>query len=682
MSIEMPSVCPLDCPDTCSLNVTVHDNQVVKVRGSKANPLTNGKVCNKVARFYPDFVHGENRLKTPLRRAGKKGDGQFEAISWDTALDEIHRRFSDIIAEHGAEAIMPYNYAGPHGMLAGGSMDLRFFHQLGATLLDRRPLCGGIKSEAYKGTFGAVPAMQPEQCAHAKLIVVWGNNVTYSNLHLAPLIKKAKANGARLVVIDPKRIKISEQADMYLAVKPGMDLILAWAVAVELEKRGAFDQAFVLQHVLGAEEFMGNARQYTLAESAELCGVSAEEIRAFAALYDQTSPAVISIGNGLERNQNGGNGIRSIFALPALCGKFGVVGGGVMGGSGNAFPKTGAKLTRPDLIPEGTRTLNILDIGRHLVEQDLETPLKGLFIYNHNPVIVSPDQNTLRLGLEREDVFIVGCDVAMTDSMNYADIILPAATHFEHDDLFCAYGQPYLQRAEAVIPLVGEALPNTEIFRRLAQRFGFDDPIFKASDKDLMDDAIDGTDTRLKGFKPSEIPLGDALSMEAKDTSVGDTNQVVLFLNQMPGTPSGKIELKSSYLKDKYGEEIPRYNGVVSDFPLTLISPSSNKMITSTFGGLKVNDETPPLEMNPVDAEARGLENGIRVKVYNALGEVFLPLEITSAVRPGVLCSPKGSWFKTTSNKQTVSALAPTTKADLADGACFNDCRVEVVAAQ
>ena len=682
MSIEMPSVCPLDCPDTCSLNVTVQDNQVVKVRGSKANPLTNGKVCNKVARFYPDFVHGENRLKTPLRRAGKKGDGQFEAISWDTALDEIHRRFSDIIAEHGAEAIMPYNYAGPHGMLAGGSMDLRFFHQLGATLLDRRPLCGGIKSEAYKGTFGAVPAMQPEQCAHAKLIVVWGNNVTYSNLHLAPLIKKAKANGARLVVIDPKRIKISEQADMYLAVKPGMDLILAWAVAVELEKRGAFDQAFVLQHVLGAEEFMGNARQYTLAESAELRGVSAEEIRAFAALYDQTSPAVISIGNGLERNQNGGNGIRSIFALPALCGKFGVVGGGVMGGSGNAFPKTGAKLTRPDLIPEGTRTLNILDIGRHLVEQDLETPLKGLFIYNHNPVIVSPDQNTLRLGLEREDVFIVGCDVAMTDSMNYADIILPAATHFEHDDLFCAYGQPYLQRAEAVIPLVGEALPNTEIFRRLAQRFGFDDPIFKASDKDLMDDAIDGTDTRLKGFKPSEIPLGDALSMEAKDTSVGDTNQVVLFLNQMPGTPSGKIELKSSYLKDKYGEEIPRYNGVVSDFPLTLISPSSNKMITSTFGGLKVNDETPPLEMNPVDAEARGLENGIRVKVYNALGEVFLPLEITSAVRPGVLCSPKGSWFKTTSNKQTVSALAPTTKADLADGACFNDCRVEVVAAQ
>jgi anaerobic selenocysteine-containing dehydrogenase len=672
MSVELPSVCPLDCPDTCSLNVTVEDNKVIKVRGSKANPLTKGKICNKVGRYYPDFVHGENRLSTPLRRTGKKGEGEFEPISWDTAINEIHQRFSKIIADHGPEAIMPYNYSGPHGMLAGGSMDLRFFHQLGATLLDRRALCGGIKSEAYTGTFGSVPAMQPEQCVHSKLIVVWGNNVTYSNLHLAPLIKKAKATGAKLVVIDPKRVKISEQADMYLAVKPGMDLILAWAIAVELEKLGAFDQSFIAEHVLGAEEFMEEARQFTLAESAELCGVSAEDIRAFAALYHQTNPVVISTGNGLERNQNGGNGIRAIFALPALCGKFGVLGGGLIGGSGNIFPKTGAKLSRPDLIPEGTRTLNILDIGRHLAQQDLEVPLKGLFIYNHNPVIVSPDQNMLRKGLEREDVFIVGCDIAMTDSMKYADIVLPAATHFEHDDLFCAYGQPYMQRSEAVIPLVGESLPNTEIFRRLAARFGFCDPIFTASDKTLMDDAIDGSDVRLKGYKPSEIPLGEALSMD---------DELVLFLNQMPNTPTGKIELKSSYLANKYGEEIPRYNSIVSDFPLTLISPSSNKMITSTFGGLKVNDETPPLEMNPVDAEARGLEDGINVRVHNALGEVYLPLKITDAVRPGVLCSPKGSWFKTTPNKQTVSALAPTTKADLANGACFNDCRVEVVAA-
>ncbi|MEH6548285.1 MAG: molybdopterin-dependent oxidoreductase, partial [Sneathiella sp.] len=414
MSLELPSVCPLDCPDTCSLTVTVDDGRVEKVRGSNANPLTGGVVCNKVARYYPEFVHGENRLTTPLKRTGKKGAGEFQAISWDEALDTVYENFSKIIEEHGPQAIMPFNYSGPHGLLAGGSMDLRFFYRLGATLLHRRSLCGGIKSEAYKGTFGDTPSMQPEQAAKAKLIVVWGNNVTYSNLHLAPIIKIAKANGAKLVVIDPKRIKIAEQADMYLAVRPGMDIILAWAIAVELERIGGFDQNFIDQHVQGSEEFMQEARAYSIEESSELCGISVEDIRAFAQLYNDSNPAALSVGNGLERNKNGGNGIRAIFALPSLCGKFGIAGGGLIGGSGSLFPKTPAKLQRPDLVPEGTRTLNILDIGQHLVEEDLDIPLKGLFIYNHNPVIVCPDQNLLKKGLEREDVFIVGCEVAMT----------------------------------------------------------------------------------------------------------------------------------------------------------------------------------------------------------------------------------------------------------------------------
>ncbi|MCF8467328.1 MAG: molybdopterin-dependent oxidoreductase [Sneathiella sp.] len=675
MSLELPSVCPLDCPDTCSLTVTVEAGKVAKVRGSTANPLTNGVVCNKVARYYPEFVHGKNRLTHPLKRVGPKGGEEFERISWDEALDTIHERFTDIIGEYGPQAIMPYNYAGPHGMLAGGSMDLRFFYRLGATLLFRRSLCGGIKSEAYKGTFGTAAVMQPEQVAQSKLIVVWGNNVTYSNLHLAPIIKKAKANGARLVVVDPKRIKIAEQADMYIAVRPGMDIILAWAIAVELERIGGFDQAFIDEHVEGAAEFMNEARKFSIEHSAELCGVSVDEIRAFAQLYMENNPAAISVGNGIERNQNGGNGIRAIFALPALAGKFGVKGGGLVGGSGNLFPKTIAKLQRPDLIPEGSRTLNIIDIGRHLVEQDLDIPLKGLFIYNHNPVVVSPDQNVTKAGLAREDIFTVGCDVAMTDSMKYCDIILPAATHFEHEDIFCAYGQPYLQRAEKVIDPVGEALPNTEIFRRLAARFGFNEDIFKATDKELIDDAIDGGDPRLKGFKPSEIPLGTALLMERNE------EDTILFANAMPSTPTGKVELKSSYLRDTFGQEIPTFNPVEDEFPLSLVTPSSNKMITSTFGGVKANDDVPELEMHPLDADLRGLSNGIQVKVFNDLGEVYLPLKITDNVRPGVLYSPKGSWFRTTTNNQTVSALAPTTKADLSEGACFNDCKVEVVAA-
>jgi len=309
------------------------------------------------------------------------------------------------------------------------------------------------------------------------------------------------------------------------------------------------------------------------------------------------------------------------------------------------------------------------------VEEDLDIPLKGVFIYNHNPVVVSPDQNLTKKGLSREDIFTVGCDVAMTDSMKYCDIILPAATHFEHDDIFCAYGQPYLQRAEPVIAPVGESLPNTEIFRRLAARFGFNEGIFKATDKELIDDAIDNNDPRLKGYRPSEIPVGTALSMERNG------EDTILFKNAKPATPSGKIELKSGYLRDTFGEEVPTYHPVEDSFPLSLVTPSSNKMITSTFGGVKANDDVPELEIHPEDAAARGLKDGMQVRVFNNLGEVYLPLKISDNVRPGVLYSPKGSWFKTTTNNQTVSALAPTFKADLSEGACFNDCRVEVEAA-
>lgn len=674
MSVQLPSVCPLDCPDTCSFTVTVAAGEVQKVRGSTANPITGGAVCNKVARYYPEFVHGENRLRYPLKRVGPKGGDDFIRISWEEAIETIYERFTAIIAEYGPQAIIPYNYAGPHGMLAGGSMDLRFFHRLGASLLARRPLCGGVKSEAYKGTFGGAGAMQPLQLEAAKLIVVWGNNVTYSNLHLAPIIKRARARGAKLVVIDPKRIRIAEQADTYLAVRPGMDIILAFAIAAELERIGGINHAFIAEHVLGADEFMAEARKFTIEEASALCGVSVPEIRAFAKLYKESSPAAISVGNGIERNRNGGNGIRAIFALPALAGKFGVRGGGIVGGSGNLFPKTPDRLQRPDLVPPGTRTLNIIDIGRHLAEQDLDIPLKGVFIYNHNPVVVTPDQNTTRRGLAREDIFTVGCDIAMTDSMKYCDIILPAATHFEHDDIFCAYGQPYLQRAAPVIEPVGEALPNTEIFRRLAARFGFNEPAFTATDKALMDDAIDGSDPRLKGYRPSEIPLGLALSMERGEM------ETILFENAAPKTPSGKIELKSAYLRDQFGAEIPTYHPVSSTYPLMLVTPSSNKRISSTFGGVKANDDRPVLEMHPRDAAARRLEDGAEVRLYNDLGEVFMPLKITENVREGVVFSPKGCWFKTSVNNQTVSALAPTFKADLSEGACFNDCRIEVEA--
>jgi len=371
---EHPSVCPLDCPDTCSLTVTVEQQQIVRVRGSRANPYTAGVVCTKVAESYPAFVHGPGRIRTPLRRVGAKGEGRFERITWDDALELVHEGFTRVMAEHGAQAILPLNYAGPHGMLAGGSMDLRFFHKLGASLLDRRPLCGGIRTEAWAGTFGPVPGIRPEQAAHARLIVAWGNNVTWSNLHLTPIINRARKSGARLVVVDPKRTKIAEQADLHLPILPGTDVVLAWAVAAELERRGSLDREFIARHVEGFEAYMESARRWSLPEAARATGLAEAAVRQFVEWYATISPAAISVGNGLERNQNGGSGIRAIFALPALAGKLGVPGGGLVNAAGFAFPKTTQRLQRPDLCPKGTRTFNIVDAGAYLTDPALAPP--------------------------------------------------------------------------------------------------------------------------------------------------------------------------------------------------------------------------------------------------------------------------------------------------------------------
>jgi anaerobic selenocysteine-containing dehydrogenase len=395
------------------------------------------------------------------------------------------------------------------------------------------------------------------------------------------------------------------------------------------------------------------------------------QIRALTEWYATISPAAISVGNGLERNQNGGSGIRAVFALPALAGKFGVPGGGLINGAGFAFPKTPRRLQRPDLVPPDTRTLNIVDVGAHLLDEHLDPPIKAVFIYNHNAVIVHPDQNRLRRGLLREDLFVVGSDVAMTDSMRYADIVLPAATHFEHPDLYPAYGTHWLQRAERIIPPEGEALPNVEIFRRLAARFGFTDPIFTASDAELMDAALDPDDPRLGGARPSEIPTDRAVPMTK------DGEDFVLFRNVFPGTQSGKVELASPYLEQKYDARLPRFAPVISRYPLALISPASDRLITSTFGS--VNHATAPaLEMHPEDAKARGLSNGARVRVWNDLGEVHLPLLVTEIIPRGVVCTLKGAWLRTSDNGQTISALCPAHHADIAEGACFNDARVEV----
>ena len=502
-----------------------------------------------------------------LRRVGAKGSGEFERISWEEALDEIHERVSEVIDRWGPQAVMPLNYAGPHGLLAGDSMSLRFFHRLGATQLYRRALCGGVRSEAWAGTYGLVPGCPPEFAEHAKLNIVWGCNATVANLHLVRCIRRAKRAGGKLVVVDPLRTKIAEQADLHLPLLPGTDVLLAWALAAELERSGSLDAAFIAANVLGAEEFMARAREWPAARAAEVCGLRESDILTLARWLAETEPLVLTPGNGLERGRNGGSGIRAAIALPALLGKLGK-GSGIVLGASNAFPKTPARLQRPDLLPAGTRTLNINDIGRHLAEDDIDPPLRALFIYNHNPIVVHPDQNRMRRGLAREDLFAVGIELTMTESMTHCDVVLPAATHFEYADLYPSYGHHWLQRADAVIAPVGEALPNTEIFRRLAARFGFDDPCFKASDAELMDDAVDPADPQLKGIRPSEIPTRQALQMAGPDGKAA-----VALRQRLSGDAVGQDRAQIGGIGRAMGR-----GGLITDlaFPASLLSADAD----------------------------------------------------------------------------------------------------------
>ncbi len=675
---ERPSVCTLDCPDTCSLSVTVADGRIVKVRGSQALPYTGGVVCNKVAHQTANWVHGDHRLQHPLLRVGPRGSGQFKRISWTEALKLVHTRTREVMDRWGPQAVAPLNYAGPHGMLAGDSMSLRFFHKLGASQLYRGALCGAVRREAWVGTYGAVPGIGPEAAAQAQLNLVWGNNATVTNLHLVRGIAQARRAGGRLVVVDPLRTKLAEQADLHLALRPGTDVLLGFALAVELEALGAHDADFINRHVQGYDDYMAAAREWPVARAAEACGVPADAVRRLAAWMAEASTLVLAPGNGLERGRNGGAGIRAAIALPALLGKLDDKSGIVLG-AGNVFARTPGPLTRPDLLPAGTRTLNILDISRHLLDDNLSPPLKALFIYNHNPLVVHPDQNRLRRGLAREDLFTVGIEVSMTESMHYCDVVLPAANAFEIHDLYGAYGQHWLQRAEPVVSPPGEALPNTEIFRRLAATFGFEEPCFQDDDFALMDAAVRADDPRLEGHRPSTLPLDRALRM---GTPQGQPS--ALMFNVKPATPSGRIELSSDWLAQRWGEaaRLPAYRAsdMSNEAPLALISPASSTRISSTLLGAGGRaGEAPPLLMHPSDATSRGLTSGSLVSVFNTRGEVVLPLLVSDAVPPGVVSSEKGAWCATSPTGQSISALCSADlRADLADGACFNDTAVQV----
>lgn len=664
------SVCPLDCADTCSLSVEVKDGKIHKIRGSEANPFTGGKVCSKVTTGFPAQVHGPDRLTTPLRLCGQKGSGHYEAISWDTALEEIHQRYQSIISEHGPQAIVPLSYGGPMGLLAGGSMDKRFFNKLGATQVDASTLCAGVSGAAYESVFGDTGGIPYEELSSSKLIVVWGNNITVGNLHLTKLLRRARKSGAKLVVIDPKRIRIAEEADLHLPILPGTDVVLAYAVAAELERLGALDNSFIAEHVHGAEAYLERARTFSLSDAVSICGIELADIEAFVDMWANISPAAISIGVAPERNRNGGGGIRAAFALPVLTGNIGLPGAGVCDVSG-FFPTQRDVLEQSSLIPDGTREISVLDVPTKILSQDEDVPIKSVFIYNHNPVAVHPRQAQMQEALLCEDLFVVGSDITMTDSMVYADIILPAASHFEYGDLYKAYGHNYLQRSEAVIDPVGEALPNTEIFRLLARKFGFDEECFTHSDEELMNVALMPDVEALGGRLATDISTKGAIDM-----TVG--NRSSLLRDALPDTPSGKIELFSETLERECGEGLPQYRPLENDFGFVLVSPSSDKRTNSTFGGVADHDRDIAVEMNPDDAASLGLTDGQQVRIYNHQAEVIMPLSVSDKVRPTTLYVPKGAWIKDSKTGQTINALIPGHKADIAGGACYNDTTVNV----
>ncbi len=669
-----PSVCPLDCPDTCSLLVEVENGLIKKVKGSHANPYTAGAICKKVVKYYPDFVHGEARLRQPLLRTGAKGSGEFEPTSWDNALSIIAEKTKAIIDQYGAQAVLPLNYAGPHGLLACGSMDCRFFHKMGASLLYRGGLCAGVHGAAYSSLFGSAPGMRPELAVDADLIAVWGNSVTVANLHLARVIKQAREQGATLIVVDPKRTRIAEQAHLHIQIAPGTDVVLAQALAAELERRGKVDNAFIDKWVTGAESFLSECRQYSLQDAARTCGITLEQVEQLVDYYANAKTLACSVGNGIERGKSGGSGIRSIMAVSVLLGQLGRPGAGIIAKPGLAFPTTPDKLERPDLVPAGTRTINIVDVGRHLLNDDLDPALRAVFIYNHNPVAVHPDQNRMMQALSRAELFLVGIEVAMTDSMKFCDVILPAASHFELHDVYTSYGHSYLQRAEPVIPCVGDALPNTEIFRRLAKAFDYDDVMFEDDDTTLMDNAFDVSDSRLGGYRPSQLPVDQALLMKT-----AEQQDFLMCNNVKPGTASGKIELFDQNLQDKYGFGTPRYEPVAKDLPFTVMSPASDKRTNATFGSHQASAGVETVEINPQDAKANNIEEGELISLSNQKGAVILKARITTATRPGVLYTPKGTWLKTSATGQTVNALLDADiKTDIADGACYNETFAEI----
>jgi anaerobic selenocysteine-containing dehydrogenase len=666
-------VCPHDCPDTCALITTVQDGRATKVQGNPEHPLTDGVLCAKVAK-YADRTHHPDRVLQPLKRVGPKGSGQFTPITWDEALDTVAQRLTTI-ASGNPQAIVPYSYAGTMGLVQGEGMAARFFHRLGASLLDRT-ICASAGAEALTQTLGGKLGMRVQHFAESQLIVIWGSNAIGSNLHFWRIAQEAKRRGARLVCIDPRKSETADKCHEHLALRPGTDAALALALMHQLITHNWLDHDYIARHTLGWDALRERALQWPPERAAEVCGLPVQQIVDLARAYGTTQPAAIRLNYGMQRVRGGGNAVRAVACLPALVGAWRHRAGGLLMSSSGEFPIQRAALHRPDLLGERRpRTINMSTIGQALLADtsaDFGPQIEAMVVYNSNPVAVAPQSGEVVRGFAREDLFTVVLEHFMTDTADYADIVLPATTQLEHWDIHSSYGHTDVLLNRPAIDPVGQARSNTAIFRALADRMGFDDPCFADDDLTLCRTAFGNRvdfDTLLtQGFAHLDVP----------DAPFADGG--------FP-TPSGRCEFFSQRLADQ-GQDglpnhLPNYELAGSDprYPLAMISPPARNFLNSTFvnvQSLRDIEGEPLLEIHPNDAASRGIADQAVVRVFNDRGSYHCVVRLSTRARPGVV-NGLGIWWRKLGLQGTnVNELTSQRLTDMGRAPVFYDCLVQV----
>ncbi len=679
------AACPHDCPDTCAMHVTVEGDRAVAIGGDPTHPFTRGFLCTKVSR-YLERVYSPERVLHPMRRVGKKGEGRFERVSWDDALRDIAARLTSIATgPHGPQAIVPYSYSGTLGLVQEEGLPRRFFHRLGASLLGRT-ICSSAGGEGIRATLGASMGTDPEAVVNARLIVLWGTNTISSNVHLWRVILDARKKGARLVAVDPWRSRTAAHCDEHLAIRAGTDAALALGLMHVLFAEGLADRDYLTSYTEGAADLEARAAEYDPARVAEICGVPAERVVALARAYATARPAFIRINYGLQRHAGGGMAVRTISCLPAVSGSWRDSGGGLLLSTSGAFPIDRARLARHDWIRPGTRTINMIEIGQALTNAGgrFDPPVMALVVYGSNPAAVAPNAALVHQGLRREDLFTVVHEQFQTDTADLADYLLPATTQLEQFDLHRAYGHYYLVLNEPAIPPRGEAVSNTELFRRLSRVMGFTDPDLLADDRSIA-----------AGLLATGDPAFDGITLD----SLGERGWQRLSRSGLDApfregafpTPSGRARLVNPDLAKQGLDPVPTYTAPVeatsptSEFPLALLTPPAHHFLNSTFSGqasLRKAEGDPTVEVNPEDAAARGLAEGRMARVRNTRGWFLARTVVTDRVRPGLVVAPSIYWNKLVPGGRNANWVTSDRVADMGGGAVFYDVRVQVEPAE